>query len=73
MMFDLRNMARALGGEVVGGQVECPGPERPPTDRSLRVSLSVASPLGFIAHSRCGDDFFQVRDFVAGKLAKAIK
>jgi hypothetical protein len=34
-------------------------------DRSLLVAVSVSSPWGFVAHSSCGDDFFQCRDHVA--------
>jgi putative DNA primase/helicase len=73
MIGDLRGMARALGGEVVGGQVLCPGPGRAPTDRSLRVLVSAASPVGFIAHSLVGDDFMLCRDHVAGRLAASIE
>jgi len=68
MISDLRSMATALGGDVVGGQVSCPGPGHSPKDRSLSVRLSVASPLGFIAHSHCGDDFRECRDYVTAKL-----
>jgi putative DNA primase/helicase len=65
MIGDLRAMARALNGEVVGGQVLCPGPGHSPKDRSLAVRLSAASPQGFIAHSHCGDDWMTCRDHVS--------
>jgi putative DNA primase/helicase len=65
---DLRAMARALGGEVVGGQVVCPGPGHSPKDRSLAVRISAAAPMGFIAHSHCGDDWIVCRDYVASRL-----
>jgi putative DNA primase/helicase len=65
-------MAAALGGVVKGGQVLCPGPGHSPTDRSLSVRPHAASPLGFIAHSSGGQDFFLCRDYVAGRL-RAIK
>ena len=69
MIADLRAMARALGGEVVGGHVLCPGPGHSPKDRSLQVAISAASPFGFIAHSNCGDDWIVCRDHVARLLA----
>jgi putative DNA primase/helicase len=62
---DLRAMARALGGEVIGGQVSCPGPGHSPRDRSLSVRIVAAAPMGFIAHSHCGDDWIVCRDHVA--------
>ena len=68
MIGDPRAMARALGGEVRRGQVVCPGPGRPPTDRSLSVIVNAASPWGFIAHSSVGDDFIACRDFVLDRL-----
>jgi hypothetical protein len=40
----LRSWAAALGGEIVGDSVLCPGPGRPPDDRSLLVT-----PPGFTA------------------------
>jgi hypothetical protein len=61
-------MARALGGEVVGGQVSCPGPGHSPRDRSLAVRLSADAPMGFIAFSHCGDDRTLCRDDVARRL-----
>lgn len=70
-LFDLRAMARALDGEVRGADVFAPGPNRPPSDRSLRVSLCAASPTGFIAHSSVGDDFMRCRDHVAARLAES--
>ena len=68
MITDLHDMAAALGGEVVGGQVSCPGPNHGPNDRSLRVRVSADAPMGFIAHSTVGADFMHVRDYVARRL-----
>jgi putative DNA primase/helicase len=68
MTGDLRAMARALGGEIVGGQVSCPGPGHSPRDRSLAVRLSADAPMGFIAFSHCGDDWTLCRDDVARRL-----
>jgi hypothetical protein len=36
---DLRRMATALGGEITGGQILCPGPGHSHRDRSLSVRL----------------------------------
>ena len=45
MSFDLRGIARALGGEVAGAQVLAPGPGHGPRDRSLSVRLCASAPL----------------------------
>jgi putative DNA primase/helicase len=68
MITDLASMAAALNGVVQGGQALCPGPGRAPTDRSLSVRIVAASPMGWIAHSSAGQDFFTCRDYVAGRL-----
>jgi putative DNA primase/helicase len=68
MITDLRSLAHALGGDLVGGQVSCPGPRHSPKDRSLSVRLSAEAPMGFIAFSHCGDDWHTCRDYVAGLL-----
>ena len=52
--FDLRSLARALGGEVANGRVLCPGPGHGPRDRSLSVRLSATAPDGFLVHSFAG-------------------
>ena len=61
---DLRAIARAMGGEVVGGQVLAPGPGHSPQDRSLSIRLSATAPEGFLAFSHAGDDFAACRDHV---------
>jgi hypothetical protein len=68
MIADLRSLARALGGEVSGGQVLAPGPGHGPRDRSLSVRLSAAAPDGFIAFSHAYDDWQSCRDHVRRKL-----
>ena len=67
-MSDLRTIARALGGEVVNGQVLAPGPNHSKKDRSLAVRLSASDPDGFLVHSHCGDDFRACRDYVRDRL-----
>ena len=64
--MSLREIARALGGELSGGRVLCPGPgHHSPRDRSLQVTLS---PTGFLAHSFAGDDWKICRDHVRSRL-----
>jgi putative DNA primase/helicase len=68
---DLRNLARALGGEVSGAQVLAPGPGHSPRDRSLSVKLSASSPDGFIVHSFARRDAWrECRDHVAARLGR---
>jgi hypothetical protein len=66
-MLSLQQIARILGGEVVGRQVLCPGPNHSHHDRSLSVRLTG---LGndFIVHSHCGDAFEDCKDYVRAKL-----
>jgi putative DNA primase/helicase len=63
-VLDLRTMARALGGEVVGRQVLAPGPGHSPRDRSLSVTLSPSSPDGIIVFSHAGDPWQACKDHV---------
>jgi Toprim domain len=69
--FDLRTIARALGGEVCGGQVLAPGPYHSPKDRSLSVRLSPNAPDGFIVSSFAGNDWRTCRDYVRARLGIA--
>jgi hypothetical protein len=65
-LLSLREIARALGGEVSGQHVLCPGPgHRSPRDRSLQVTLSST---GFLVHSFAGDDWKICRDHVQSRL-----
>jgi putative DNA primase/helicase len=66
--FDLRAIARALGGEVSGRRVLAPGPQHSPKDRSLCVSLAPATPSGFLVHSFAGDDPIECKDYVRARL-----
>ena len=71
LMVDLRSLARALGGEVVGGQVSCPGPGHSPRDRSLSIKLSASSPDGFVTFSHADDDWRDCNDYVRRQLGIA--
>jgi hypothetical protein len=64
-MIDLRALARALGGEVVGRQVLVPGPGHSRLDRSLAVRPSVR---GFLFHSFAGDPWDLCADYVRARL-----
>jgi hypothetical protein len=40
VVLPLGEVARRLGGEIIGpGRILCPGPSRPPDDRSLMVTF----------------------------------
>jgi putative DNA primase/helicase len=67
-MTDLRSAARALGGEVSGRQVLCPGPGHSPRDRSLAVRFESAAPDGFLIFSHTNDDVRSCRDHVRRRL-----
>lgn len=63
-MHDVRSIARALGGEVSGGRIRCPGPGHSKHDRSMWVALDWQAPDGFIVGSFAGDPFDLCRDHV---------
>jgi Toprim domain len=65
---DLRTIARALGGEISGGQILCPGPGHSSRDRSLAVRLSPTAPTGYVVHSFAGDDPLRCRDHVTARV-----
>jgi hypothetical protein len=67
-IIKLRQLASALGGEIVGGEVLCPGPGHSARDRSLAVRLDKDAPAGFLIHSFSGDDPIECRDHVRQKL-----
>jgi putative DNA primase/helicase len=66
--FDLGSIARALNGDVVGGEVLAPGRGHSPRDRSLSVRLSASSPDGFIVHSFAGEDWKDCQGYVRERL-----
>jgi Toprim domain len=67
-MSDLRDLARALGGEISGRQVLAPGPGHGRLDRSLSIRFDPAAPGGFVVHSFAGDDPFACKDYVRERL-----
>jgi putative DNA primase/helicase len=64
----LQEMARLLGGEVVKGNVLCPGPGHSADDRSLSVTPSPKADCGFVVNSFAGDDVNVCKDYVRQKL-----
>src|SRR5262245_13890083 len=64
----LQNIARALGGEISGGQVLAPGPGHSPRDRSLAVRPSASAPDGLLVFSHSGDDSRLCRKHVRERL-----
>jgi putative DNA primase/helicase len=66
MNATLQSWARALGGEVCGEQVLCPGPGHSAKDRSLSVTIGKDGEP--IVHSFSGDDWKLCRDYVRSRL-----
>jgi putative DNA primase/helicase len=66
--LDPRQVARALGGDAFGSQINAPGPGHSPRDRSLSVRLDPSSPGGFVVHSHAGDDPIVCKDYVRQRL-----
>jgi RecA-family ATPase len=69
--MDLKNIAKALGGDIRSGQVLAPGPGHSRQDRSLSVTPSPATPDGFVVHSFAGDDPIICKDYVREKIGLA--
>lgn len=67
-MIDLRSAARALGGEVTGRGIVCPGPGHSSQDRSLSILFDASAPGGFTLHSHACDNFAVCRDYVRDRL-----
>ncbi|MEH2569784.1 AAA family ATPase [Bradyrhizobium sp. AZCC 2289] len=68
MNSSLSTIAKALGGEVSGNSVLCPGPRHSAEDRSLSVTPKADAPDGFLVHSFAGDDDIACKDYVRAKL-----
>ena len=68
MNFDVRSIARALGGDARGRSVLAPGPGHSPHDRSLSILFDSGAPDGFVVKSFAGDDVILCRDYVRARL-----
>jgi putative DNA primase/helicase len=68
-MIDIRQIAKALGGDVAGANtILAPGPGHSPGDRSMAVRLDPRAPDGFVTFSHAGDDWKDCRDHVRQRL-----
>lgn len=67
LSFDLRTVARALGGQIVGrDSVLVPGPGHSQKDRSLKVAFKADG--SFSVTSFAGDDWRECKDYVRQRL-----
>jgi len=77
--LNLHEIARALGGNVSGNSIRCPGPGHSAKDRSLSLTLTPTAPGGFLVKSFAGDDWRDCKGLVTTRLgfnpfkAKTIK
>lgn len=68
MTFDIRALAQALGGDVIGqDQILAPGPGHSARDRSLSIKIGDHCPGGFLVHSLAGDDEFTCKDYARAR------
>src|SRR5262249_13917607 len=67
-MISAQELAKALGGDVVNGEVLARGRGHGAADRSLAVKLDSTARDGFVVHSFAGDDPIACRDYVRRKL-----
>jgi putative DNA primase/helicase len=65
IQIDTASLRAALGGEISGGQVLCPGPGHSRRDRSLSVKPTAN---GVLVFSHAGDDWRECRDYVYQRL-----
>jgi hypothetical protein len=65
-MSELHSWARALGGDVTGGGILCPGPGHTAADRSLSVKIGRDGEP--ICYSHSGNDPILCKDFVREKI-----
>ena len=61
---NLKQLAIALGGDVTGRRVLCPGPGHTANDRSLQIVIKPDRSGGFSVRSYAGDDWRICRDHV---------
>ena len=63
-----QSVARALGGDVSGGNVTAPGPGHSRADRSLSIKIDADAPDGFVVHSHAGDDPIKCKDYIRERM-----
>jgi putative DNA primase/helicase len=64
MIPTIEQLRSALGGEICGKQLKCPGPGHSPRDRSLSILIDPGAPDGFVLYSHAGDDWQDCRNYV---------
>jgi Toprim domain len=73
-VFDARQVALALGGEVVGrDSVLAAGPGHSREDRSLSVKIDPGAPDSLLIHSFADDDWRRCRDHVFAALEMSVR
>ncbi len=70
---NLKTLAAALGGDVVGASVLVPGPGHSARDRSLSITPSIAAPDGLLFFSHAGDDRRECRDYILKRLGQPVE
>jgi putative DNA primase/helicase len=69
--FDIRSLAHALGGDVIGSDsFVCPGPGHSSAD-ALSVRLADRHESGFIVYSHADDPINECRDYVTERMGLA--
>lgn len=69
-MTVLKAWAAALGADVSGRGVICPGPQHSPLGRSLSVKIAESAPDGLLLHSFAGDDPIDCKDSISSRLKR---
>ncbi|MGY4601766.1 5S rRNA maturation endonuclease (ribonuclease M5) [Bradyrhizobium sp. USDA 4474] len=68
MLLSLEQIARALGGRVVGREVRAPSPGHSSVDDGMAIKLDLDAEDGFIVHLFNGGDPLAAKDFVRDRL-----
>jgi hypothetical protein len=69
-MLTLEFIAKRMRGEIVAGQVKCPGPGHSPKDRSVSIKIEPSAPSGLLVYSHAQDDNLKVKDWVLRELGE---
>jgi hypothetical protein len=68
MLLSLEQVARAVGGRVVGREVRAPSPGHSSADDGMAIKLDPDAEAGFIVHLFNGGDPLAAKDFVRNRL-----
>jgi hypothetical protein len=69
-MLTLEYVAQRMRGEIVSGQVQCPGPGHSVKDRSVSIKIEPNAPGGLLVYSHAQDDNLKVKDWVLSQLGE---